>query len=68
MDARHWNTHRKLYLAGCEHEKVEPNKRVMMAVTEEVEGTKLQEQRTLEGWTVAKVPSVDEGGVDGAHC
>jgi hypothetical protein len=63
MDVRHWNNHRELYLAGCQREQVEPNKRVMVAVTEEEEGKKPKDQMTLEGWTVAKVPQWSREGL-----
>ena len=63
MDIRHWKTHGELYLAGCQCEKVEPNERIMLAVTKPAEGTKPDEQRTLEGWTVAKVPAWSKEGL-----
>lgn len=49
-------------MAGCEREKVEPNERVMKAVTEAA-GGKAQEQGTLEGWTVAKMPQWTKEGL-----
>jgi hypothetical protein len=50
-------------LAGCQREQVKPHKRIMMAVTEAVEETKPQGQKTLEGWTVAKVPQWSRDGL-----
>ncbi len=63
MYARQWSTHREPYLARCEHEEVKPNKQVMRVVTEAAAGTKTQEQGTLEGWTVAKVPQWSREGL-----
>ena len=53
-DFRHWSTHKAKYLAGCQSEQVEPNKRIMSAVTKTGEGIK--EQGSLEGWTILKAP------------
>jgi hypothetical protein len=62
-ETRLWDTHKKLYLAGCEKERIEPNKRVMSEVTEAEGGGKLKEQRTLDDWTVAKVPQWSKAGL-----
>jgi hypothetical protein len=53
-------------LAGCKKEGIEPNKRVMSEVTKAEGpegGGKLKEQRTLEDWTVAKVPQWTKAGL-----
>jgi hypothetical protein len=63
MNIRFWNTHKDLYLVGCEKEKVKPNERVMIVVTAAEEGKKPQEQRTLEGWAVTKVPQWTKEGL-----
>lgn len=63
MDIRHWGTHEEKYLAGCKRERVEPNERIMSDVKEAAEGKKPPEQRTLEGWTVAKVPQWTKEGL-----
>jgi hypothetical protein len=62
-DARQWNTHGEQYLAGCQCEEVEPNERVLSAVTEAAEGSKPQEQRMLEGWAVVKMPQWSRDGL-----
>jgi hypothetical protein len=54
IDDRQWDTHKERYMAGCRREQVEPNQRVMRAVEKPAEVPGLQEQRTLEGWSVAK--------------
>jgi hypothetical protein len=63
MDIRFWNTHKVLYLAGCKKEWVEPNEQVVSEVTAAEEWTKPQEQRTLEGWAVTKVPQWTKEGL-----
>ena len=62
---RNWGTHQKEYLEGCQHENVEPHKRILSSVTNEGEGIK--GQRSLEGWTVTKVPPMVKKGFDGAY-
>ena len=52
-----------MYLAGCKKEGIEPNQQVISEVTEEAGGKKLQEQKTLEDWTVAKVPQWSKDGL-----
>lgn len=58
---RNWGTHQKEYLEGCQHENVEPHKRILSSVTNEGEGIK--GQRSLEGWTVTKVPLWSKEGL-----
>jgi hypothetical protein len=58
---RHWSTHKAKYLAGCQSEQVEPNQRIMSAVTKTGEGIK--EQGSLEGWTIPKAPLWSKEGL-----
>ncbi|KAN0130476.1 Ribonuclease H-like domain containing protein [Lactarius tabidus] len=51
---RQWNMHKEQYLTGCQCENIEPNQCMMSSVAKAPEGTRLQEQSSLEGWTVAK--------------
>jgi hypothetical protein len=60
-DIRHWSTHEKVYLVGCQNECVEPNKRVMNSVTKT--GEDIKGQRSLEGWAVTKVPLWSKAGL-----
>ena len=48
---------------GCKKEKVEPNKCIMKSVTKEAQGTRLQDQKLLEGWTVSKVSQWSKEGL-----
>jgi hypothetical protein len=63
MDDRVWDTHGKPYLEGCKLAGVEPSQRIMEAVTMAAGGGKLQAQRTLEDFTVAKVPQWTKDGL-----
>jgi hypothetical protein len=63
IDVRQWNTHKKLYLAGCQCKQVEPNQRVMSAMMKGADKKRPQEQRSLEGWTVAKEPQWSKWGL-----
>ena len=60
-DFRRWSTHKAQYLAGCQSEQVEPNKRIMSAVTKTGEG--IMKQGSLEGWTIPKAPLWSKEGL-----
>jgi hypothetical protein len=48
---------------GCKREGVDPNERIISEAMQAVEGKKPAEQRTLEGWAVAKVPQWSREGL-----
>jgi hypothetical protein len=50
-------------MAGCQHEQVEPNERIMSNVMKPGEGAETQKQESLEKWTVAKVPQWLKAGL-----
>lgn len=50
-------------MAGCKKEKVKPHKCIMKSVTKEAEGTRPQDQKSLEGWTITKVSQWSKQGL-----
>ena len=62
-DIRYWSTHKNLYLAGCEHEGVEPNQCILSAVKRAEQGTIPQGQGSLEEWTAKKIPKWSKDGL-----
>ncbi|KAF8257513.1 hypothetical protein EI94DRAFT_1708915, partial [Lactarius quietus] len=56
-------------LEGCRREKVEPNWRILSVVGKAPEETRqLQEQRSLDGWTIAKTSQRSKQGLMEPHC
>jgi hypothetical protein len=63
VENRQWDTHKTVYLAGCKHEQVEPNERIMRKVAESEHKKNPQEQTMMDGWTVTKAPQWSREGL-----